>query len=98
MKKLLVIFTVVAASLATVMASDLITTDLGAISVSFEKKVKITPSELPDPVKTSVEKNFADWDISAAYLYTESKQYEIEFQMEGQTQTVKFDKDGNILS
>ncbi len=97
MKKLLAAFILAAMSFATIQASLLISPKT-AFSVHFEKKVKISPNELPAPVKTSVEKNFADWDISAAYLYTESKQYEIEFQMDGQTQTVKFDKNGNILS
>jgi uncharacterized membrane protein YkoI len=98
MKKLLLIFTVAAMSFATVQATNLIGTDNTGTAISFENKVKISPEELPAPVKTAIDNNFADWDISAAYMYTESKQYEVEFQQDGQTQTVKFDKDGNVLS
>jgi len=98
MKKLLVIFTVAAMSFVSVQAANSTPSDLANIEVLAEKKVKIAPNELPEPVKTAVDRNFADWDIKVAYLYTESKQYEIEFQRDGQTQTVKFDKDGNILS
>jgi len=97
MKKLLFIFTVAAMSFATVQATNAFNADRIA-SINFEKKVKIAPEELPAPVKTTIDNNFKDWDISAAYMYTESKQYEVQFQQEGQTKTVKFDKDGNVLS
>lgn len=97
MKKLFVLLTVAAMSFTTVQANALLKSD-PSTSVSFEKKVKISPEELPAEVKTAIDNNFADWDIFAAYLFTESKQYEIEFQQQGQTQIVKFDKDGNIIS
>ncbi|MEQ9414572.1 MAG: hypothetical protein RIF39_12115, partial [Cyclobacteriaceae bacterium] len=64
---------------------------------TIEEKVKISPNELPAPVKTTIDNNFSDWEIAAAYLFTESKQYEVEFKQEGQSQTVKFDKEGNVL-
>lgn len=97
MKKLFAMLTVVATSFATVQAASLLKPDFAKAVITLEKKVKIAPEELPAPVKTAIEENFADWDISAAYLLTESKQYEVEFQQEGQTQTVKFDKNGNVI-
>lgn len=98
MKKLFVLLTVAAMSFATVQATTLLKSNGTSASISFENKVKISPEELPAEVKTAIDDNFADWDISAAYLFTESKEYEVEFQQQGQTQIVKFDKDGNIIT
>lgn len=94
MKNLIAIFVLTVMGLASVQA---FTPVYSVEKISIEEKVKISPDELPAPVKTTIDNNFADWEITAAYLYTDLKQYEVEFKQEGQSQKVKFDKEGNIL-
>lgn len=96
MKKLIAIFTMAAMSFAGVQVFAL-SAPHSSEMVALETKVKISPDKLPEPVKSTISNNFSDWEIAAAYLFTESKQYEVEFKQEGQSQTVKFDKEGNIL-
>ncbi len=62
---------------------------------TVDEKVKIKPEELPEAVRTKLSGDaYKGWEVSTAYMYKESKTYEVELKKSGETKTVKFDKDG----
>jgi len=66
--------------------------------VKFDEKVKISKDELPDAVKTALKGNdYKGWEISEAYRWKESGNYEVELKNGDQKKTVKLDKDGKVV-
>ncbi|MEJ0033564.1 MAG: hypothetical protein WDO15_25940 [Bacteroidota bacterium] len=66
--------------------------------VKFDEKVKIKKEELPDAVKTALAGNdYKGWEISEAYMWKESGNYEVELKNGDQKKTVKLDKDGKVV-
>ncbi len=64
----------------------------------LQEKNEIKAADLPQAVKDAIAADYKEWTISKAYLHETITQYEVEFKKEGQTKTVKFDKDGNVLA
>lgn len=96
MKKL---FFVSAAALlsASVFAAPVYSVNTTRMEVVQEKK-EIKAEDLPQAVKNTIEADYKEWTINKAYLFEATTEYEVEFTKEGQTKTVKFDKDGNVIA
>lgn len=63
-----------------------------------DKKIKIKAADLPDAVKTTLRgQDYAGWQISSVYKFSESGNFEIQLKNADEVKTVKFDKEGNIL-
>jgi hypothetical protein len=64
-----------------------------------EKKKKITPEELPDAVKQSLESSaqYTEWQKAAIYHEENKDEYLVEFFTQGRTTTYRFDKDGKPI-
>jgi len=96
MKKVMFALLALTVSASVVSASTIKSNDATSIvNVIEDEKVKISPEELPDAVKTALNSpDFTGWQINAAYKYTESGMYEVELKNGAETTTVKFDQDG----
>jgi hypothetical protein len=96
MKKL---FFVSAAALlsASVFAAPVYSINATRIEVLQEKK-EIKVVDLPQAVKNTIAADYKEWIISKAYVFEATTEYEVEFTKEGQTKTVKFDKNGNVIA
>ncbi|MEI9917542.1 MAG: hypothetical protein WDO14_01925 [Bacteroidota bacterium] len=98
MKKvtILALLVVFAAGIANTEAATIARRIAGV--VKFDEKVKIKKEELPDAVKTALAGNdYTGWEISEAYQWKESGNYEIELKNGDQKKTVKLDKDGKVV-
>ncbi len=83
-----------AGSFATTIASD-----ANNRVVVQDEKEKINADQLPETVKTTLSgEEYKDWTVSAAYHLKSSDQYEVELSKDGETKTVKLDKDGKVIS
>lgn len=61
-----------------------------------EEKVKIKKEELPEAVLKTLDGDaFKGWTVSNSYKLKDNE-YEVELKKGGNTQTVKFDKDGKV--
>lgn len=74
------------------------------ISISGRQtgKVKIKKEDLPSAVTEKLEDSYEGWTIVQAYKTNSADNptkdvYEVELKKGTQTQTVKFDKDGNVI-
>jgi hypothetical protein len=96
MKKL---FFISAAALlsASAIAAPVYSINSSRMEVVQEKK-EIKAADLPQAVKDTIESDYKEWTISKAYVFETTSEYEVEFTKEGQTKTIKFDKDGNVLA
>ena len=94
MKKVMLAMLVVVASAGVSQASVAGWSADVSTGVVLDEKVKIKPEELPEAVKSTLDKAFAGWSITAAYKYTETETYEVEVKNGAETKTVKFDKEG----
>jgi uncharacterized membrane protein YkoI len=91
-------------ALLVVFAAGIANTEAATVSrrtagvVKFDEKVKIKKEELPDAVKTALTGNdYKGWEISEAYMWKESGNYEVELKNGDQKKTVKLDKDGKVV-
>ena len=64
----------------------------------LQEKKEIKPEDLPKAVKDTIAADYKEWAISKAYIFEATTEYQVEFTKEGQTKTVKFDKDGNVIA
>lgn len=95
MKKLFFVFA--AACFVAAPAFAVVSPD--AYAVVQDEKVKITENELPEAVKSTLKgEDYKDWSVNAAYHLKNADQYEVELKKEAETKTVKFDKEGKLVS
>ena len=57
---------------------------------------RITPAEVPEPIRQSLESNaqYADWQKSTIYHDRNKDEYLVEFSEAGKTTTYRFNKEG----
>lgn len=95
MRKLFFVFAAmcfVAAPAFAVVSSD-------SYVVVQDEKVKITENELPEAVKSTLKgEDYQEWSVNAVYHLKNADQYEVELTKEAETKTLKFDKDGKLVS
>jgi len=99
MKKLtiLALLFVFAAGIASTQAATLTRRSAGV--VKYDEKVKIKKEELPEAARTALAGNdYKGWEISEAYRWKESGNYEVELKNGDQKKTVKLDKDGKVIA
>lgn len=96
MKKLFFVSAAALLSLSAI-AVPVYTINTTRMEVLQEKK-EIKAADLPQTVKNTIAADYKEWTISKAYVVEATTEYEVEFTKEGQTKTVKFDKDGNVIA
>lgn len=96
MKKLFFVSAAALLSLSAI-AVPVYTINTTRMEVLQEKK-EIKAADLPQAVKNTIAADYKEWTISKAYVVEATTEYEVEFTKEGQTKTVKFDKDGNVIA
>jgi hypothetical protein len=97
MKRLVIAIVMLFSVSAVVFANNILPLNV-AQTVAQDDKEKIDPAQLPEPVKKALEsEDFSGWMINAAYIVKSTSTYEVELSNGTETQTVKFDKDGNVI-
>lgn len=95
MKKLFFVF----AAICFVAAPALAVVSSDVSVVVQDEKVKITENELPEAVKSTLKgEDYKTWSVNAVYHLKNADQYEVELKNEAETKTVKFDKEGKVVS
>ena len=69
-----------------------------SVVVNDEEKTEIKKEDLPEAVKTALAGNdYTGWEISKAYQYKESGNFEVELKKGEEKKTVKLDKAGKVI-
>ena len=65
----------------------------------IEDKKRITPEEVPDPVKVTLEGStqYTDWEKAMIYHDKNKDEYVVEFKEGGKTTTHRFNKEGRPI-
>lgn len=65
----------------------------------IEDRKRITPEEVPDPVRQSLESSaqYANWQKAMIYHDKNKDEYLVEFTDKGTTTTYRFNKEGNPI-
>lgn len=98
MKKITIIAALFVCATGVINANAETSTRRSVITINADEKKEIKKEELPDAVKTALGGNdYKGWEISKAYQWSESGNYEVELKNGDQSKTVKLDKDGKVI-
>ena len=64
-----------------------------------EDRKRITPEEIPDPVRVTLESSaqYTDWQKAMIYFDRNKEEYIVEFKEAGKTTTYRFNKEGTPI-
>ncbi|NJB84111.1 hypothetical protein [Wenyingzhuangia aestuarii] len=96
MKKLILSVAILASGMSTFAMTNNVSPETTINILMNEEFTEISVEELPATVTAAVQKDFAMATISKASVNA-SEQYKLELTVEGATNTVYVDKDGNWL-
>jgi hypothetical protein len=98
MKKVTIIAALFVAAVGVTTVNAENTSRRSAITIQADEKVEIKKEELPTAVTTALAGNdYKGWEITKAYQYKESGNFEVELKNGDQSKTVKLDKEGKVI-